>query len=152
MFFCYIMIKIGFATMQIAKRENIGNSEKGDVKMKLKNLLVGLEGLKAKGDLDKEIIGIESNSKNIKEGFMFVAIKGFSVDGHEFIKEAIENGATVVAIEEGFDLKSIKFPEDVTVILAKNTRELLAISASNFEFHNWLEENRIRFLNSLASR
>ena len=54
--------------------------------MKLKNILIGLEGLKAKGNLDLEINGIESNSKNIKEGFMFVAIKGFSVDGHEFIK------------------------------------------------------------------
>ena len=100
--------------------------------MKLKNILIGLEGLKAKGDLDKEIKGIESNSKNIKEGFMFVAIKGFSVDGHEFINEAIENGATVVVLEEGFELKSIKIPKDVTVILSKNTREFLAISASNF--------------------
>ena len=36
--------------------------------MKLKELLVGLEGLKAKGTLDLEIKGIESNSKNIKEG------------------------------------------------------------------------------------
>ena len=34
--------------------------------MKLKELLVGLEGLKAKGTLDVEIKGIESNSKNIR--------------------------------------------------------------------------------------
>ena len=96
--------------------------------MKLKNILVGLEGLKAKGELK----GIESNSTNIKNGFMFVAIKGYSVDGHDFIQEAIEKGATAIVVEEGFNLKSIKFPEDVTIILAKNTREFLAISASNF--------------------
>lgn len=100
--------------------------------MKLKNMLVGLEGLKAKGELDKEIKGIESNSKNIKKGYMFVAIKGFSVDGHEFIEEAIDNGATVVVAQEGVKLKSINFPEEVTVIIAKDTREVLAISASNF--------------------
>ena len=100
--------------------------------MNLKSILVGLEGLKAKGDLDKEIKGIESNSKNVKKGFMFVAIKGFSVDGHEFIKEAIENGASVVVAEDSSKIKSVKFPEDVTVILATNTREVLAISASNF--------------------
>ena len=100
--------------------------------MNLKSILVGLEGLKAKGDLDKEIKGIESNSKNIKKGFMFVAIKGFSVDGHEFIKEAIENGASVIVVEDSSKIKSVKFPEDVTVILATNTREVLAISASNF--------------------
>ena len=100
--------------------------------MKLKNILVGLNGLKARGELDKEILGIDSNSKNIKPGYMFVAIKGFSVDGHEYIKEAINNGAVVVAVEDGFDLKSIDFPKDVTIIVVDNTRKLLAISASNF--------------------
>ena len=105
---------------------------KGMKYMKLKNILVGIEGLKAKGELDKEIKGIESNSKSIKNGFMFVAIKGYSVDGHDFIQEAIEKGAIAVVVEEGFNLKLVKFPEDVTIILAKNTREFLAISASNF--------------------
>ena len=35
--------------------------------MELKKILVGLEGLKAKGNLDLDITGLESNSKNIKE-------------------------------------------------------------------------------------
>ena len=61
--------------------------------MKLKNILQGLENLKLKGDLDLEIEGIESNSKNVKPGFLFIAIKGFSVDGHKYINNAIENGA-----------------------------------------------------------
>ena len=45
--------------------------------MNLKNILNGIEGLKAKGELDLEIEGIESNSKNIKKGFLFVAIKSY---------------------------------------------------------------------------
>ena len=49
--------------------------------MELKKVLIGLEGLKAKGNLDVEINNLDSNSKNIKEGDMFVAIKGFSTDG-----------------------------------------------------------------------
>ncbi len=48
--------------------------------MKLKELLVGLEGLKAKGNLDIEITGVERDSKEIKEGYLFVAIKGFTQD------------------------------------------------------------------------
>ena len=100
--------------------------------MKLKELLVGLEGLKAKGDLDLDIKGIESNSKNIEEGFLFVAIKGFQVDGHKFIDSAIENGAIAVVVEEGCDLKAIKGLEKVTVIMAKDTRRALAIISSNF--------------------
>ena len=100
--------------------------------MELKKMLVGLEGLKVKGNLDKEIEGLESNSKNVKKGYLFVAIKGFSTDGHQYVEIAIENGATAIMIEEGCDLKKLKIPEDITVIMAKNTREGLAITASNF--------------------
>ena len=100
--------------------------------MKLKQMLVGLEGLKVKGNLDIDIKGIEKNSKEVKEGYLFVAIKGFTVDGHEFINDAVKLGATAIMIEEGCDLKSIKVPEGVTVVMAKNTREALAITACNF--------------------
>lgn len=100
--------------------------------MELKRMLVGLEGLKVKGDLTQDIKGIEKNSKNVKENYLFIAIKGFSVDGHEFINNAIENGATAVMIEEGCDLKALKIPADVTIIMAKDTREALAICSSNF--------------------
>ena len=100
--------------------------------MKLKEMLVGLEGLRAKGDLEIEIKGLESNSKNIKEGYLFVAIKGFSVDGHKYIESAVENGATAVMIQEDCDLKSINIPEGITIIMAKDTREALAITANNF--------------------
>ena len=100
--------------------------------MKLKNMLVGLEGLKVKGDLDIEITGLDRNSKNIKEGYLFVAIKGFSVDGHKFINDAIENGAKAILIEEGCDLKEIKNIDNITIVMAKDTREALAITSANF--------------------
>ena len=100
--------------------------------MKLKNMLVGLEGLKVKGDLDIEIEGLDRNSKNIKEGYLFIAIKGFSVDGHKFINDAIENGAKAILIEEGCDLKEIKNIDNITIVMAKDTREALAITSANF--------------------
>ena len=100
--------------------------------MQLKNILMGLEGLKLKGNLELEVEGIESNSKNIKPGFLFVAIKGFSVDGHQYVNSAIENGATAIMIEEGCDLKVLKIPQDVTVVMAKDTRHALAIASANF--------------------
>ncbi len=100
--------------------------------MNLKNILNGIEGLKAKGELNLEIEGIESNSKNVKKGFLFVAIKGFSADGHEFIAQAIENGAIAIVAEETFDMKTLKIPENVTLIVSKNTREFLALASANF--------------------
>ena len=100
--------------------------------MKLKEILLGLEGLKAKGTLDLEIKGIENNSKDVKEGYLFIAIKGFSTDGHQYVEKAIENGAIAVMIEEGCDIKKMKIPENITIILSPNTREALAITANNF--------------------
>lgn len=100
--------------------------------MELKKVLLGLEGLKVKGNLKININGIENNSKNVKENYLFIAIKGFSVDGHKFIDNAVENGAKVVMIEEGCDLKSINLPSDITIIMAKNTREALAVCSANF--------------------
>ena len=100
--------------------------------MELKEILLGLEGLKVKGTLDLEIKGIENNSKDVKEGFLFIAIKGFSTDGHQYVENAIENGAVAVMVEEGCNLKELKIPANVTVIMSPNTRRALAITASNF--------------------
>ena len=100
--------------------------------MELKKILAGLEGLKLKGDLSLDISGIAKNSNEVKQGNLFIAIKGFEFDGHEFIENAIENGATAVMIEEGCDLKNLKIPANVTVVMAKDTREALAIASSNF--------------------
>lgn len=102
--------------------------------MELKSILSGLEGLKVKGNLDVNVKKIKNNSKTVEENDMFVAIKGFDDDGHNHIEEAIKNGAKVIlAQEDEIDKLKIKeFPEDVVLILTKNTRYALAIVACNF--------------------
>ena len=100
--------------------------------MELKKILIGIEGLKAKGNLDIEVTGLDSNSKNIKPGDMFIAIKGFNTDGHTYINDAIKAGAKVIMVQEDCDLKSIKITEDITLIMAKDTRQALAICSCNF--------------------
>lgn len=100
--------------------------------MKLKELLIGLEGLKARGSLNIDINKVACNSNEVEEGDLFVAIKGFEYDGHEFINEAIKKGAAAILIEEGCDLKSFKVKEETTVIMAKDTREALAIVSCNY--------------------
>lgn len=101
--------------------------------MELSQVLSKIEGLVLRGDLKAEVSSIEYDSRKVKTGSMFVAIKGFKQDGHEFIESAVENGATVVAVEEGYNVDAI--PEAVNVIIAKNTRKLLALSACNFYGH-----------------
>ena len=101
--------------------------------MELKKVLAGIEGLKAKGNLDIDITQISNDSRDIKEGAMFIAIKGFDVDGHKYIEKAIENGAKAILIEEA-EVKNVvnEIPENVTIIVAKDTRKATAICACNF--------------------
>lgn len=101
--------------------------------MKLKEILVGLEGLKVRGNLDIDITHLDKDSRNIKENGLFVAIKGFDADGHEYVETAISQGATAVILQEGVNLELIKkIPTEVTVVVAKDTRYALAICSCNF--------------------
>ena len=50
------------------------------------------------------MIKYETNSKNVKEGQIFVAIKGNTVDGHDFIEDAINSGASKVISEIDLDI------------------------------------------------
>lgn len=101
--------------------------------MKLNEVLVGLEGLKVRGNLEIEINNLDKDSRNIKEGDLFIAVKGFTADGHEYVETAINQGATAVMLEEGVSAELIKkIPKEVTVIVAKDTRYALAICSCNF--------------------
>lgn len=75
------------------------------------------------------IYGISDRSMNVKEGFIFVAIEGFEADGHDYIGQAIENGAgLVIGQRERADLP-------VPYIKVKNTREVIGkISAAFYGF------------------
>ncbi len=100
--------------------------------MDLKKILAGLENLKAKGNLEIDIKSIEMDSRKVTKDSMFVAIKGFESDGHDFIEKAVENGANCIMIEDSSKLKKANVPENVTIVVAPNTRYALAIAACNF--------------------
>ena len=100
--------------------------------MKLDQLINGMENYKAKGDMDIEITGVESNSKKIEPGMLFVAIRGFDFDGHDYVNEAIEKGAVAVVLDMNADFKKIKLTSKVTVIITENSRIALARIACNF--------------------
>ena len=100
--------------------------------MNLKEILVGLDGIKAKGEIDRIVTSIEKDSRKVKEGSMFFAIKGFNVDGTDYIPNAIEQGAKVILVDEQTDLTTLKIPSDVTLLVVPNARYAMAICACNF--------------------
>lgn len=67
--------------------------------MKIKDLLNQLDHIEFIGDENAEVKDITNDSRKIKNNDIFVAIKGFTDDGHRYIKSAIENGASCVMCE-----------------------------------------------------
>ena len=68
--------------------------------MKLKELLKDIPAIATSGNEDVEITGVNIDSRRIKDGHLFVAMKGTQVDGHKFIPKAVELGAKAVLCED----------------------------------------------------
>lgn len=98
-------------------------------------ILKGLEYKILKKNINpKNYEGIAYNSKEVSSNYIFVAIKGFKQDGHNFINEAISNGATLIVVEH-----EVEIYEDITLILVKDSREALSLISSNF--YNWPQKS-----------
>ncbi len=74
---------------------------------------------------DVQITNIQYDSRKVTKGSLFVAVRGFANDGHNFIQKAIELGAVAVLAEE-------KVSATVSVAVCDNTRRALSVVANNF--------------------
>ena len=68
--------------------------------MRLSDILKNVKPLTIIGDADIDISGVKIDSRQVKPGYLFVAMKGTQVDGHQFIPKAIELGAKAVLCED----------------------------------------------------
>lgn len=75
--------------------------------------------------IDLEINGLSTNSKTTKQGDLFICIKGVSVDRHDFIDEAINNGAVALVTAKDVDV-------NVPYIKVDNPNEILRDLYANF--------------------
>src|SRR5687768_12236257 len=95
--------------------------------MKLKQLIEALPGAQVEGPLERQIAGIAYDSRRVTPGMLFVAIPGQHADGHEFVSNAVDRGATAVICERN----GIAHPR-ATKIKVPDVREALARSAVAF--------------------
>ena len=97
---------------------------------KLNELIKDLQPLAIVGDNNVEVSGVNIDSRKIKDGHLFIAMKGTQVDGHQFIGKAIELGARSVICE---DLP--EHPADgVTFVQVESTEDAVGVIATRF--HN----------------
>ncbi|MDP6923727.1 MAG: UDP-N-acetylmuramoyl-L-alanyl-D-glutamate--2,6-diaminopimelate ligase [Candidatus Scalindua sp.] len=97
--------------------------------MKLSTLVHHLGTMGTYNLCDTEITGITNDSRKVRPGYLYVAIKGYKTDGHNFIKRSIECGAQAIVSEERSSLDT-----NIPQIIVHNTRK--ALSSLSCCFYN----------------
>lgn len=99
--------------------------------MILNKLMKGITHEVLQGDATQEIIKITTDSREVDNGVLFVAMRGTINDGHDFIQQAIEKGAKAILCEEA--------PEErragITYVRVEHTDMILGDLAANFYDH-----------------
>ena len=72
--------------------------------MKLCDLFKDIKYTLVKGNMELTIDDIVYDSRKAKDGVMFMAIPGSEVDGHDYISDAIKNGAKVILVSKDIDI------------------------------------------------
>ena len=97
--------------------------------MKLSQLLNTVAPLEVRGDLDKEILGVEIDSRKVRDNYLFIAVKGTVADGHLYIPKAIENGAVAIVCSEAIPEQTAC---NVTYIRVSDSEQITGNIASEF--------------------
>ena len=96
--------------------------------MNLQELLYKVSVAKVVGTTNVEVTGIAFDSRKIKKDFLFVAVKGTQSDGHTYISQTINAGATVVILEN----MPADLEDNINYIQVEDSNIALGIIAANF--------------------
>jgi UDP-N-acetylmuramoyl-L-alanyl-D-glutamate--2,6-diaminopimelate ligase len=97
----------------------------GLIEMKLHTLISYLQPYKTYSGDNPDISSIENDSRNIQKGSLFICIKGFNVDGHDYAALAVQNGAAAIIAE-----KEMILP--VPVIVVPDSKRAMAVLADAY--------------------
>lgn len=93
--------------------------------MFLRDLLMPLLPVTITGDDSMEITGLTADSRQVQPGCLFVCLTGYTVDGHSFAAQAVQQGAVAVLSERDLDVPA-------TVVKVPDTRRAMAMLADRF--------------------
>ena len=94
----------------------------------LQNILRDIKPLQVTGATDKAIEAITFDSRQVREGVAFVAVRGVQADGHEFIPKAEDAGAAAIICEQ----LPTELKENITYVLVEDSGDALGKMASAF--------------------
>ena len=96
--------------------------------MTLSELIKNIRPLEVRGTTEKDIIGIDIDSRKVEQGHLFMAMRGTQTDGHKYIPTAIEKGAVAILCEE----LPAELSDEVTYVRVADTEEATGIIATHF--------------------
>lgn len=100
--------------------------------MKLRKICEEIEYTLLQGSLETEVRDIIYDSRKIAPETMFVCMVGAVTDGHKYIPDAVEKGASVIVLEK--EEETAQIPENITVLKVASARLALALmSAALFD-------------------
>ena len=103
--------------------------------MTIERIISGCGATAANGDIRKEVTLVCNDSRKVVPGSLFVAVKGFATDGHDFISTAVKKGACGIVYEDqaaADEQITAAGGNDITMIKVASSRHALAIIAANF--------------------
>ena len=92
----------------------------------LEDLLEPVKVLAANGQLDRKIESLQFDSRKVKRGDVFIAIRGTQVDGHDYISSAVDQGAVAIVAEALPD----SLPDQIVSVLVADSAMALGKMAS----------------------
>ena len=96
--------------------------------MKIKEILANCNLLEIEGNKDIDLLDLTFDSRQVKEGSLFFAVRGTQVDGHDYIDKAVAQGAKAIVCEKLPKTRT----EGVTYVQVDNSAYVLGMAASNF--------------------
>ena len=99
--------------------------------MRLEDIIKGLNPVECRGEKGVEILSLTQDSREVAPGSLFVAVKGFSSDGHAYIGKAAGAGAVAVI----YDDPQAEIPEGIAAVRVSDSRRALALAADAFYGH-----------------
>ena len=96
--------------------------------MTIRDLISGLKTVSVTGSQDVEVTDIQLDSRKVTPGCLFVAMRGTTVDGHQFISKAQELGAAAVLCE----VLPAEQSESVTYIQVPDCEDVVGLVATRF--------------------
>ncbi len=104
---------------------------KNTMAKKISEIVAELDGISVIGDVQSMVSSIELDSRKCNNGVLFVAQKGVSADGHDYIPKVFEQGCRAVLCEK----MPVQYPSDAVIVVCPDTHLALGIVASAFYDH-----------------